>query len=440
MMLRLPAASLLPGLISLVLFATDSASASDWLHWRGPHANGSATADAAPPATWSDSENIRWVADLPGEGTSTPIVVGDRIFVTSAVATSKPGTSPVPVDPTSKTIPPGVYYRFVVTAIDRRTGKELWTDTATEQVPHEGHHPTHTYAAGSPTSDGQNLYVSFGSFGIYCYSLDGRRLWERDLGDMHTRFGWGEAVTPVVHGDRIIVNWDQERDSFITALSVKDGSDIWRQARPGEVTSWNTPLVAQTDTGTQVVVNGTGFVTSYDADTGDVVWKCGGQTVNAIPSPLRFEDTAICMSGYRGAAAMAIPLDSTGDVTGSEALRWTWNQGTPYVPSATLSGNRLFFTAVNTDVMTCLDARTGMPIGGRTRLSGVGSLYASGLAAGGHLYFVGREGTTFVLRDDDSLEVVSVNRLNSPIDASPVAVDKDLILRGWNRLYCLAGD
>lgn len=408
-----------------------------WYHWRGPNRNGSADESADPPTRWSPTENVAWSVEIPGEGSSTPIVVGNRIVVTSARATDRPAEQPVEADPRAKTVPPDVFYEFLITCVDRDSGDVLWQTVATEQVPHEGHHPTHTYAAGSPTTDGKHLFVSFGSFGIYCCSLNGEILWSRDLGDMRTRNGWGEAVSPVLDKDRLIVNWDQEEGSFITALDAAGGSTLWTTPRPGEVTSWNTPLIVADGDRTLAVANGTGFAAAYDTDTGELVWKCSGQTVNAIPSPVRFEDTVICMSGYRGAAAAAIPIASRGDVSGSPRLAWTWSQGTPYVPSPTLSGHRLFFTAGNSDVLTCLDARTGKPLAERRRLPGVGQLYASGLAAGGHLYFVGRDGTTAVLKDDTDLTVVAVNRLDDAIDASPVAVGKDLLLRSWTRLYCL---
>ena len=154
---------------------------------------------------------------LSGKGSATPIVWGDQIFVLTAADTgrkAKPADVPKP-DPRfeTKTNPPDTYYRFEVISFDRNTGKPRWQKTAAEAVPHEGHHPTHSYCAGSPTTDGKFLYVSFGSFGIYCYDLDGNLKWKRDLGRIHSRLGWGEAVTPVIHGDNLLLNWDQEVDS-----------------------------------------------------------------------------------------------------------------------------------------------------------------------------------------------------------------------------------
>src|SRR5918993_5354514 len=167
----------------------------NWHHWRGPLANGTApTAD--PPVTWDAKTNMKWVAELPGKSSATPIVWGDRVFAVTAVPTDRRAAAAdlSRVDPKfeRKTKPPTEYHRFLVYCFDRNTGNELWKHQAAEKVPHEGHHPTHSYAAGSPTTDGKRLYVSFGSFGIYCYDLDGKPLWTRDLGRIVTRLGWGE--------------------------------------------------------------------------------------------------------------------------------------------------------------------------------------------------------------------------------------------------------
>lgn len=416
------------------------ASADDlnqWVQWRGPTADGVASKNAIPPLRWDAKTNVRWVASLRGEGTATPIIWDDQIFIVSAEKTSRKNEAPVIKDERAKTIPDEFFYRFVVTSIDRITGKPRWEKIASEQVPHEGRHETNTYAAGSPTTDGERLYVSFGSRGIFCYTLEGELVWEVDLGDMRTRFGWGEAVTPVLAGDLLIVNWDQEEGSFITGLDKRTGKTVWKVERPGEVTSWNTPLVTTWDGKQIVIANGTKSAKAYDALTGDWLWACDGQTTNAIPSPIRFEDMAICMSGYRGNYACAIPLSSRGEISDKSLLQWQVHQGTPYVPSPLISRGRLFFTAGNTEVLSCIDVRTGKPLMERKRLPGVGTLYASPLVANGHVYFVGRQGTTVVVKDNENLEIVSVNALDDAIDASPVALNDQLFFRSWTKLYCI---
>ena len=412
--------------------------ASNWHQWRGPNANGQADAGARPPVILTGAEKAAWAVSLPGEGASTPVVWNDQIFLLSAERTDRSAETPVQIHPDAKTLPPNVYYRFLVTSIDRSTGTVRWQTVATEQVPHEGKHDTHTYAAASPTTDGKRLYASFGSRGIFCYTLEGKLLWQKDLVDMRTRFAWGEAVTPALAGNLLVVNWDAEEGSFIAALETSTGEEVWRKERPGERTSWNTPLITEVSGMTLAVVNGSGLARAYDVNTGDVIWECGGQTTNAIPSPIRLDDTIVCMSGYRTAAAFGIPVDARGDITGTAAVRWSYPHGTPYVPSPSLSGERLYFTAQTTDILTVLNATTGQPIRDRIRLNGLGNCYASPLVANGHVYFVGREGGVVVIRDESPFETVSSIRLDGNFDASPIAVGNQLFLRSWNRLYCFS--
>ncbi|GDX91263.1 hypothetical protein LBMAG46_12690 [Planctomycetia bacterium] len=410
-------------------------ASQNWHQWRGPFSNGSAAPAATPPIQLDPKAPGCWSLELPGEGASTPIIWQNQVFTLSAERTDRSAETPVQPHPDAKTQPPNMYYRFIVTSADRQTGKINWQKIAIEQVPHEGKHTTHTYAAASPTTDGERLYVSFGSRGLFCYSMSGQLIWQKDPGDMRTRFGWGEAVTPALADDLLIVNWDAEEGSFIMALRSDSGEEVWRQERPDEKTSWNTPLITRQDGRTIAVVNGSGKARAYSVADGTVLWECGGQTTNAIPSPLQFEELAICMSGYRSAASFAIPLNSSGDISGTAKIRWSFPEGTPYVPSPTLSGNRLYFTGNTGDILTVLDAATGKPLLQKKRLSGVGNCYASPLAAGGHIYITGREGTTVVLQDKPPFEVVASSSLEGNFDASPVAVGNQLFLRSWNTLY-----
>ncbi len=411
-----------------------------WHHWRGPSADGTSPR-GKPPVKWDEKTNINWKTPLPGLGSSTPIVWGDLVFVLTAVDTGRqadPADIPNP-NPRfeKKTTAPTTYHQFIVLAIDRATGEVQWKRVAAERVPHEGHHPTHTYAAYSPTTDGKYLYVSFGSFGLYCYDFAGKLVWKRtDLPRLETRLGWGEGGALVVHGDSLIVNRDQEGASALYVLNTRTGETRWKADRD-ELTTWNTPLVVEHKGKTQVILTATKFIRGYDLADGHVLWKCGGLTINCIPSSLHFGDSVICMSGYRGAAAMSIPLDAKDDVTGSDKIRWSYKRGTPYVPSALLTGDRLYFTQSNDPLLTCLNAKTGEVILDRARLSGLSSMYASPVEADGRIYLTDRDGTTMVLERGDKLKVLSVNRLNEPIDASPAVVGKQLFLRGAKHLYCL---
>jgi outer membrane protein assembly factor BamB len=412
----------------------------NWPQWRGPLANGTAPR-GQPPVKWDDKTNIKWKTPLPGLGTSTPIVWGDLVFVLTALDTGRqanPADIPKP-NPRfeKKTRPPTTYHQFVVLAIDRKSGAIRWQQAAAEKVPHEGHHATHSYAAYSPTTDGKCLYVSFGSFGVYCYDFSGKLQWKRtDLPRLETRLGWGEGGSVVVHGDSLIVIRDQEGPSFLYVLDKHSSKTRWQVERD-EVTSWNTPLVVDYKGRTQIIVSAKNFLRSYDLADGRVIWQCGGLTINCIPSSLRYEDSVICMSGYRGAAAFRIPLDASGDVTGSDKILWSYKRGTPYVPSPLLTGDRLYFTQTNEPLLTCLNAKTGEVIMDRQRLRGLGTLYSSPVEADGRIYITDRDGTTMVLQRGNKLEVLSVNRLADAIDASPAVVGKQLFLRGAKHLYCI---
>jgi outer membrane protein assembly factor BamB len=301
-------------------------------------------------------------------------------------------------------------------------------------VPHEGHHPSHSYAAGSPTTDGRHLYVSFGSFGIYCFDLDGNLKWSRDLGPLSTRLGWGEAATVVVYGPSLLLNWDQEANSALYCLDAATGKTKWKVDRD-EKTSWNTPLVVEHRETTQVIVNATNNVRSYDLATGKELWNASGMTINAIPSAVAADGVAYIMSGYTGAQAIAVPLDVRGNA--DDKVLWRLKKGTPYVPSPLLVGGRLYFTQTNTPLLTIVDARSGNVLLDRERLPGQSSFYGSPVAGGGRIYLTDRGGLTLVLKQSDRLEVLASNAIDDPVDASPALAGKQLFLRGERFLYCI---
>ena len=416
----------------------DSGRLDNWHQWRGPQANGMAP-HADPPVTWDEDTHVKWKRRIPGMGSSTPIVWGDRVFVLSAIKADRVAEQRPQAAPEAKTTPPLFYYRYLVLCIDRRTGAVRWQQTACEQVPHEGHHPTNTFASASPTTDGCSLYVSFGSRGVFCYDFHGRLQWKRDLGDMRTRFGWGEAASPVLAGERLVVNWDHEDDSFIVVLNTKTGETIWRAERD-EPTSWATPLVVGHQGRVQVIANATNRVRSYDLDSGGLLWECGGQNTNTISSPVATGSTVVCMSCYERSTAFAIPLSVRGDITGTGQLVWSYDRGTPYVPSPLLYGKQLYFTQLTAAILTSLDAATGQVIIPRTRLPGLKNLYASAVGAAGRVYIVDREGTTLVIKHARQLEVLATNELNDQIDASPAIVGNQLFLRGTRSLYCIEAE
>jgi outer membrane protein assembly factor BamB len=415
-----------------------------WPEWRGPLGTG-VSPSGEPPVEWGESTNVRWKTEVPGLGSGTPVIWDDRLFVLTAVPAGEEVASPDGLfTRLRRRVLGGVgvtrAQRFVVLAIDRRDGHVIWERVASEELPHEGTHETGTWASPSAVTDGEVVCAFFGSRGLYCYDLDGRPLWDTDLGDMRVRMGFGEGASPTLYRDLLIVLWDHEGDSFLVAFDKLTGRERWRTPRD-EMTSWTSPLVVELEGGAQVVTSATGAVRGYDAATGRLLWQDDGVTLNAIPSPVAADGVAFVTSGYRGNRLAAIDLSSaSGDISGSDAVLWSVDRDTPYVPSPLLHDGLLYVLKSNSGVLTTFDARTGRRHYGPERLPGVRNVYASPVAANGRLYVTSREGTTIVLRAGSTFEVLATNTLDDEFDASPAIVDGELYLRGRQFLYCIATD
>jgi len=430
------AASLLGALSAI---ASTETALANWPAWRGPLGTG-VSPTANPPIAWGEDKNIRWKVAVPGRGTSTPVVWNDLVFILTAIpagAAPAPGSVPGGGGGAAMTEAPTVEQKFTVIAYERATGKPRWERTARTQLPHEGHHRDHGFASASPVTDGEVIIASFGSFGIFAFDLKGQLLWEKDLGDMRTRNSFGEGSSPALHGDTVVVLWDHEGEDFIVALDRKTGKELWRQQRD-EPTGWSTPLIMDSGGKPVVIVNGTNKVRAYDLATGKLLWEAGGQTTNAIPTPVPHAGRVVVMSGFRGAALQVIRLDRTGDLTGSDAVVWSHNKGTPYVPSPMIYGNHLYFFSGNNAMLSIFDADTGKPGVETERLNGLQGVYASPVGAEGRVYLLGRDGGALVLKNALTLEVLATNKLDDGFDASPAAVGTDLFLRGRENLYCIA--
>ena len=328
-------------------------------------------------------------------------------------------------------------YRFVLISLDRNTGKENWRSVAATQVPHEGHHRDHGFASGSPVTDGEHIIVSFGSRGLYCYNMKGKLQWKKNFGDMRLRNSFGEGTSPALHGDTVVLLWDHEGDSALYALDKKTGKLKWKKDR-NEASGWCTPVVTTHDGVTQVIVNGTRAVRSYQLSDGKLLWQCSGQTSNAIPSVVVDENFAYAMSGFRGAHLAAIKLGGSGDLTDSKSVTWTANRGTPYTPSPLLSNGRIWYLSGNNGILSVRDTKSGKLLVEGERLDGISGVYASPVSAGGRVYIAGRNGTVSVLKDSAKLEVLATNELDEKFDCSPAVVGNQIFLRGKENLYCIA--
>jgi outer membrane protein assembly factor BamB len=307
---------------------------------------------------------VRWKLAVPGLGLGSPIVWGDLVLLSTAVDSASPAGA----------------RDFVVMAVGRSDGAERWRRVVHSEVPHEGTHQHNSYASASLLTDGRRVYAYFGSRGLYALDLTGQVLWQKQLGRMQTRNGFGEAASPALHADTLVVTWDHEGPDFVVALDAASGKERWRRERD-EPTTWATPLVITGEGAPQVVVSGTNRVVSYDLATGAERWRAGGLTLNAIPSPVYADGVVYLTAGFRGNALQAIRVsEARGEVTAAPALVFRHDRDTPYVPSPLLYKGQLYFLKSNSGVLTCLDAKDGS-VRFSERLEAVPNVYASRPAA-----------------------------------------------------------
>lgn len=414
--------------------------AANWASWRGPLATGVAP-EGDPPLEWDevDGTNIRWKTPIPGRGHSTPIIWGDRVFLTAAIPVGpalppKPSTAPGNHD----NLPVTHRQQFVALAIDRASGKIVWQVKLREALPHEQGHQTASLASASPVTDGERLYVNFGSFGLYCLNFAGEVLWDADFGPMQSLHGHGEGSSPVLYGDTLVVNWDHEGRSFVVALDKRTGRERWKIDRQ-EVTSWATPIVVEHAGRPQLIISGTSRIRGYDLASGKVLWECGGLSANVVASPVSDGRMVYAGSSYDKRALLAIDLaGAKGDITGTVHVKWNRFRGTPYVPSPLLYEGKLYYLTHYQGVLTRVDGVTGEDEPGAIRLAGIGNIYASPVAAAGRVYVTDLDGVTAVVSHAAVPRVLAINRLKEPVAASAAIAGRDLFLRGEKSLYRLA--
>ena len=418
----------------------------NWGHWRG-HGGNSISTTANPPTEWSDTKNVKWKVEIPGRSSGSPVVWGDRVFVVSAVggktstpasgnSTGRKGRSKGGKG--SRSSGPLPILTFQIFCFDRESGKLEWKKTSVEATPHQGTHSTNGFASASPCTDGERVYVHFGSRGLFCYGMDGTLQWSRtDFGKMNTRNSFGEGSSPTLAGDKILVPWDHDGASSLHALNKNTGETIWKTQRD-EPTCWATPLVVGSVGKEQVIMNGQNLARAYDLKTGQELWHCGGQTDRPVASPV-FENGIVCIgSGFRGSFLGAFRLDGSGDIKGTKHVAWSTGDDTPDIASPLLTNGRIYFYKGKTGILSCLDVATGKKHFGPERIEGVRSTYASPIAAGGHIYLTGRSGTTTVIKDSPSLEIVATNSVGEGVDATPAPVGNQLFIRGEHHLFCIS--
>lgn len=420
-----------------------------WLSFRGPGARG-VSQDDSVPFEWSSTKNVLWKKEIPGRGWSSPIIVGNRLVLTTVVNSS-----------VSEEAKKGLYFggdrskpsptnhRWVVLCLNIETGELEWERTVKEGIPEFPIHIKNSYASESPVSDGKRIYAYFGNVGVFCFDLEGNKLWERSIEGNPMRAGWGTAASPVVHEDRLYIVNDNERDSYLLAMDVATGQEIWRTARD-EKSNWSTPFIWTNSLRTEIVTAGTNGVRSYDL-SGTELWSIKGMSSITIATPYAIDDLLIVSSGYildskrpiyaiRPGASGDISL--TADSSSNEFVAWSLPRSAPYNPSTVVMENKLF-VLYDRGTIAGFSVKDGSKLISDMRIPDGRAFTASPWGVGNKLFCLNEDGITFVYEigeTGNTLELLGTNPLESDdmALATPAIANGRLYLRTDKRIYCIA--
>jgi len=398
---------------------------TDWPQFRGPTGQGTSQSKSVP-TTWSASENILWKVNLPGPGTSSPIVIGNKFFLTCYTGFNVPGESSGSMDDLT----------LHLVCLDRESGKQIWkTDVEPKLPEQERIREEHGYASGTPAADSERIYVSFGKTGVMAFSHSGEQLWQADIGD--TLHGWGSSASPVLYQDLVIVNAGVESESLV-ALNKKTGKEVWRAG--GIKESWNTPIFVQAPGGkTELVVAIMPKVLGFDPATGEQLWSCNTDIPwYMVPSLVSQDGIVYGVGGRNGGGGLAVRAGGRGDVTKTHRL-WTGKKGSN-VTSPVLHEGHLYWMNEVSAIAYCAVANTGKIVY-EERVPRADQIYPSPVLAGGKIYYVSRGGRTFVVAAKPEFELLATNELGERGDtfnASPAITGDRLLIRSNKHLYCIA--
>ena len=435
-------------ILALICLATvvTAAHAQNWPQFRGPNATGVAEGPNRP-VKWdtSTSLNVRWKTPIPGLSHSSPVVWGDKVFVTTAVNSVRDETryglfgdvEPVKNDP---------QHAWKVIAIDKLTGKILWERTAYEGIPKVKRHPKSSHAASTPVTDGKTLIVNFGSEGLYAYDFNGKFLWKQDLGVLDAGwfydvdYQWEYGSSPIIYKNLVIVQADIQKNSFIAAYDIKTGKQVWKTPRE-ELSSWGTPTVYEGKERAELIANGTKAIRGYDPLTGKELWRLGPMSEITTPTPLVGQGLIFVTSGYPPVQPIyAIRPGANGDISlkdgkeSNEFVAWSKQRGGPYMPTPIIYGE-LLYTCSNQGVLTAYNAKTGERVY-QERLGGTGGAFtASPVASDGKIYFSSEDGDVFVVKAGPKYELLAKNPVGEVMMATPAISDGLVIVRTISNLY-----
>lgn len=416
--------------------------AENWPSFRGMDARG--VADAKLPVTWSASkgDNIAWKAEIPGLGHSSPVIWGDRIFLTTAVSTNKDMVFERVLKGPMDRRQDAAKQDFRVLALDKKSGKILWNVAATAAEPRVLRHPHNSYASPTPATDGKHVVAFFGSEGLFCYTLDGKLVWKKDFGVLDQGafdvpdYQWGTAASPILWRDTVYLQVDLHKGSFLAAFDANTGKELWRTDRDSKP-SWATPTVIEGPSRAELVANGVEHVCGYDPKTGKELWRLKGTSMISVPTPFTAHGLIYVFSGYyrNMRRSYAIKPGATGDITGSkEAIAWM-SEDAPYLSTPVVSGDYLF-TLSTAGVLTGMNAKTGDALF-RQRM-GLGTGFSASLvAAGGVVYAVNELGEFYIFRAAPKYEELAKVEMGETVMATPAISDGTLFVRGETKLYAI---
>jgi outer membrane protein assembly factor BamB len=426
---------------AMALPPAEKSKAQPWPMWRGADGSG-ISPEIDLPSEWSPDRNIRWKTPLPGRGHSSPVVWGNRVFVTADVEGDV-----VPGKTAAKHILEGKEFKhpdsvggdrnhfFHVLCVDRVSGKTLWDRVAYEGTVLDDRHRKGSYAAATPATDGSRVYAWFGTEGVFAYDFNGRMLWKAAPGPILT-VGMGPGTSPIVFDGLVILVCDEDsgEKSFITALDGKTGKEVWKTPRPVEA-SWATPAIVRTGGRVELICSGNQWILSYDPKTGKELWRVKGHGSNAIPSPVAGFEMAFVSAGFPVKKTFAIRLGGNGDVTTSN-VAWSYDRGTAYVPSTILYGDYLYLVT-DRGIMTCLDARTGAVRYDNGRIPIPATFTASPIAHDGRILLTSEDGDTYVIKTGPSHAVIATNSIGEPVFSTPAISGGMIFIRGEKNLYAI---
>ena len=416
----------------LALIAISSYSnAEDWRQFRGPTSNG-VIQNIKLPEAWGIDSNVKWKANIPGEGWSAPIVVGDRVFLTTAVSSGQKSKDSE--------------HTWKVICLDRSTGKTLWSKDAIKSQPRLGTHRDNTYASETPVTDGSKIVVYFGMMGLICYDLDGNEVWKRDLGNFPMKNEWGTSSSPIIHNGLLFLQIDNEQESFIAALDLNTGEAKWLKRRE-ETSNWGSPVIWTNSMRTELITAGK-MVRSYKPEDGTLLWQASSAVGGYSSSPSANGDLLVVgHQGRDGAGMMVVKAGASGDIslkadeTSNSSILWSTKEFGPQRSSPLVIDGQIFLPGGRGGILTCVDLMTGRKLY-QERLPDASAFWASPWSYNGLVYCPDEFGNTFVLKPGPKLEVVRVNKLpeeNARYWATSAASDGMLFIRSTNTVYALSG-